>query len=130
MIALTNAQRRVPVPEALVRRLARRVLGRRSASVAFVTDAAMRRLNRRFLGHDYPTDVLAFPLGDGGLFGEVVVSAPYAAREARRRGIPVEEELLRYVVHGCLHLMGYDDHAPADRRRMWARQEKLLKSSR
>lgn len=128
MIAIADEQRRVRIPEALVRRLARRIVGRRSVSLAFVADAAMRRLNRRFLGHDYPTDVLAFPMGDGGLFGEVVVSAEYADREARARSIPVEEELLRYVAHGLLHLLGYDDHSAADRRRMWARQERELRS--
>jgi probable rRNA maturation factor len=125
MIHLTNRQRRVRIPAARVRRLAARIAGRRSLSIAFVGNAEIRRLNRRFLGHDYATDVLAFPLGTD-LFGEVVVSAEYAAAEARRRGIPLEEELLRYVVHGILHLLGYDDHRPADRRRMWVRQEREL----
>ncbi len=126
MIHLTNRQRRVRVPAAEVRRLAARVAGRRPLSIAFVGNAEIRALNRRFLGHDYATDVLAFPLGTD-LFGEVVISAEYAAAEARRRGIPVREELLRYVVHGILHLLGYDDRRAADRRRMWARQERELR---
>ena len=55
-----------------------------------------------------------------------MISTDYAAAEARKRRIPVEEELLRYVAHGVLHLLGYDDHAPADKRRMWERQERYL----
>lgn len=126
MIAISNEQRRVPIPEADVRRVARGLLRGRNLSIAFVTDAAIRRINRRFLGHDYATDVISFPL-DSDLLGELVISAPYARAEARRRGIPEREELLRYVVHGILHLWGYDDRAPRDRRRMWARQERELR---
>lgn len=126
MIYVANLQKKSRVPRAKVVRLAGRLLGRRNLSVAFVTNAEIRRVNRRFLKHDYPTDVLAFRL-DPPLFGEVVVSAEYAAAEAGRRGIPVEEELLRYVAHGILHLLGYDDHDPREKARMWARQERELK---
>jgi probable rRNA maturation factor len=115
MIAIANEQRRVPIPEADVRRVARRLVKGRGLSIAFVTDAAIRRINRRFLGHDWATDVISFPLGTD-LLGELVISAPYARSEARRRGISEREELLRYVIHGILHLLGYDDHRPADRR--------------
>jgi probable rRNA maturation factor len=127
MIHVTNEQARVPIPAAKVRRLASQILGRRNLSVAFVTNAAIRKINRRFLQHDYATDVISFPLGgDSDLVGELVISAEYAAGEARSRKIPVEEELLRYVAHGVLHLLGYDDHRPADRAKMWARQEREL----
>ena len=126
MIAIANEQRRVPIPEADVRRVARRLAKGRGLSIAFVTDAAIRRINRRFLGHDWATDVLSFPL-DTDLLGELVISAPYARAEAKRRGIPEKEELLRYVIHGILHLQGYDDHAPADRKKMWARQEREVR---
>lgn len=126
MVHVTNRQKRVRIPRALAARLARRLLGRRGVSIAFVSDREMRRLNREYLRHDYPTDVLAFPLGTD-LLGEVVVSAEFGAREARRRGLPVREELLRYVAHGILHLLGYRDHRPADRKRMWERQERELR---
>jgi probable rRNA maturation factor len=129
-VHVTVEQRAVPVPAALVRRLARQILGpRRSVSIAFVTDAVSRKVNRRHLGHDYATDVISFPLGTD-LFGELVISGPVARREARSRGIPAEEELLRYVAHGLLHLLGYDDHRPGDRKRMWARQERELRRLR
>jgi probable rRNA maturation factor len=125
MIHVTNEQRRVPVPAAKVRRLAGQILGKRNLSIAFVTNAAIRKINRQFLKHDFATDVISFPLGTD-LVGELVISAEFAVGEARKRKIPVEEELLRYVAHGILHLLGYDDHDPADRERMWKRQEREL----
>jgi probable rRNA maturation factor len=132
MIRIANRQKKARVPAAKVRRLARRLLGERALSLAFVTDAEIRRLNRRFLGHDRPTDVLSFrldggPRPRGGFLGEVVVSAETASREARLRRLPVEEEILRYVAHGILHLLGYDDRRPRDRARMWDRQEGELR---
>jgi len=126
MIHLTNEQKKVRIPAAKVRRLSAQILGRKNLSVAFVSNAAIRKINRRFLNHDFATDVLSFPLGTD-LVGELVISAEYAAAEASRRKIPVEEELLRYVAHGILHLLGYDDHRSADRKRMWARQERELR---
>jgi len=126
MIEIANEQRRIPIPAAKVRRLARRIAGTRSVSIAFVTNAAIRRINRKFLGHDFATDVLSFPLG-GDPWGEIVISAEYAAAESRKRRIPVEEEILRYVAHGVLHLLGYDDRDPREKARMWKRQERELK---
>jgi probable rRNA maturation factor len=125
MIHVTNEQRQVPIPAAKVRRLAGQILGKRNLSIAFVTNAAIRKINRQFLKHDFVTDVISFPLGTD-LVGELVISAEFAVGEARLRKIPVEEELLRYVAHGILHLLGYDDHDPADRERMWKRQEREL----
>jgi probable rRNA maturation factor len=131
MIHLADEQGRVPIPAAKVRRLAAQILKGASVSIAFVTRGAIRRLNRRYLRHDYATDVLAFPSGPevgpgSGLLGEVVISPEVASAQARRRKIPVEEELLRYVAHGLLHLLGYDDHGRRDRARMWNRQEREL----
>jgi probable rRNA maturation factor len=125
MVHLTNEQSRVRIPAAKVRRLAEQILGKKSLSIAFVTNAAIRKINRRFLKHDFATDVISFPLGTD-LLGELVISADYAVGEAAKRKIPVEEELLRYVAHGILHLLGYDDHRPADRTAMWKRQEREL----
>ena len=125
MIHLTNEQSRVKIPAAKVRRLAAQILGKRHLSVAFVRNAAIRKINRQFLQHDFATDVISFPLGTD-LVGELVISAEFAARQARARRIPVEEELLRYVAHGTLHLLGYDDRRPADKARMWKRQEREL----
>ena len=77
-------------------------------SVLFCGDARMRRLNRDYRGKDRSTDVLAFPAAGGWLLGDIVVSVPYAARQARRRGEPASREIDRLLVHGFLHLLGYD----------------------
>ncbi len=79
-------------------------------SVLFCADRRMRSLNRRYRGKDRSTDVLAFPAGDAGrgLLGDIVISVPFAAREARRRDEPAARELDRLLLHGFLHLMGYD----------------------
>ncbi len=83
-------------------------------SIAVVNDEQMHELNRKYLDHDYPTDVLSFVLdeADGRLEGEIIVSADYAAREANRFGWTTMDELLLYVIHGSLHLVGYDDQSP------------------
>ena len=98
-------------------------------SLAVVSDATMRRVNREFHDCDEPTDVLAFALGAGGedgFQGEVIVSLDTARREAAEHGVEPAAELMLYVVHGVLHLLGYDDHALADARRMHARALSIL----
>lgn len=95
-------------------------------SVAVVDDETIHDVNRRFLEHDWPTDVIAFPLDDGQ--GEVVVSAERALTEARDRGVEPMAELLLYIVHGILHLLGHDDHEPEDAERMHALSLKHLRS--
>jgi probable rRNA maturation factor len=68
----------------------------------------MRRLNRDFRRQDKTTDVLAFPAAEGALLGDIVVSVPYAVRQARRRGETRAREIERLLVHGYLHLLGFD----------------------
>jgi probable rRNA maturation factor len=95
--------------------------------LAFVDDARMHELNKRYLAHDYPTDVLTFPMGRGKtLEGEIVVSTEYAARECAQYDWPAEMETSLYVVHGLLHLCGYDDADDSGADRMEVRQKDLL----
>ncbi len=91
-----------------------------SLSIAVVDDPTIHELNRRYLEHDYATDVLSFPLesGESHLEGEVIVSLDTARRQAEQWGWTTEDELLLYVVHGVLHLVGYDDHDPTKRAEM------------
>lgn len=100
----------------------------RALSVVVVDDEGIHDVNRRFLDHDYPTDVIAFDLSgeEPGVDGEVVVSWDTARREAAERGIDATSELLLYCVHGTLHLLGHDDKEQEDRERMHARQRELL----
>lgn len=89
-------------------------------SIAVVTDDEIHRLNREHLEHDYATDVLSFVFEreEPHLEGEIIVSADMAASTAAELQWPAEDELLLYVVHGMLHLVGYDDKQPAARQRM------------
>ncbi|MHC4592537.1 MAG: rRNA maturation RNase YbeY [Planctomycetota bacterium] len=100
-------------------------------SVALVGDQEMTELNRRFLQRDAVTDVLAFPYETGGevVTGEIVVNAELAVRQAAERSHCAVDELLLYVVHGLLHLLGYDDGEAADARRMSERERAILSAS-
>ncbi|HOI54802.1 MAG TPA: rRNA maturation RNase YbeY [Phycisphaerae bacterium] len=98
-------------------------------SVTLVDDAEISRINRQYLNHDGPTDVISFDLSDAGddrLSGEIVVSAERAVRVATQRGTDPVGELLLYAVHGLLHLAGYDDRTTAQAARMHARENELL----
>jgi probable rRNA maturation factor len=79
-------------------------------AVVFLGDRAIRALNREWLGHDWVTDVLSFPLYEPGdpPFGDVYVGLEQATRQAKENRVPRNEELVRLVVHGTLHLLGYD----------------------
>jgi probable rRNA maturation factor len=96
--------------------------------VAIVDDATMRNLNLKYLQHDYATDVLSFLLSDldESLEGEVVVSADTAAREALRFGWSADDEMLLYLVHGTLHLVGHDDASDVERDAMRAKERRYL----
>ena len=89
-------------------------------SIAVVEDAEMHALNRKYLDHDYPTDVLSFVLeeADGSLDGEIILSSDYAAREAELYKWTAADEILLYVIHGSLHLVGHDDLEPARKQKM------------
>lgn len=94
-------------------------------------DVVMTRLNRRHLGHDGPTDVLAFADGEmeeGRLrLGDVAVGASVALREAESRKIPFEQELVFYALHGLLHLLGMEDGSDAERAGMHRIQARAMK---
>lgn len=102
-------------------------------SVLLIGDGAMRTLNRRYRGRDRTTDVLSFPLREGKfsavqhhLLGDIVISVPAAARQARAAGDTLLEEIDRLLVHGFLHLLGYDhERGGAEARRMEARECRL-----
>jgi probable rRNA maturation factor len=130
-IEVANRQKHLQLREARLRRLVRHVLGaegfeRACISLAIVDDATIQELHRRFLHVDDPTDVMSFPLGDDPLEGEVVVNAQQAVQVAARLGGAPEQELFLYVVHGLLHLCGYDDRDDRGAAAMRTRQTALL----
>jgi probable rRNA maturation factor len=101
-------------------------------SIAVVDDGQMQALNRQYLDHDYPTDVLSFVLEHESersrLEGQIIVSWQYAAREAPQYGWPADDELLLYVIHGCLHLIGHDDTTEQAQGEMRLAEAKYLRA--
>jgi probable rRNA maturation factor len=99
-------------------------------SVVVTSDRAIRTLNRRYRNFDAPTDVLAFPLSDGLAarepFGDVVISLDTAKRQAREYGATLSQELTRLLIHGTLHLCGYDHHERTEAARMHGLTRRLL----
>jgi probable rRNA maturation factor len=155
-------ERRIPriADHKLLDQVVRRVLTEEqievaTISLALVSDAEIHEVNRQFLGHDYPTDVISFRLNepaeasrivqicsageicvdliDGAdrhpnetIDGELIVSTETAIREAGAHGWSPKAELVLYVVHGLLHLCGYDDATPEARPVMRSRERELL----
>lgn len=104
---------------------------RGGVAVVFVAPARMRKLNREWRGKNRPTDVLSFappsvPMHAPHSWGDIVLCPSYIRSEARRRGIPFREELLRVTIHGMLHLFGHDHATARDERRMFGLQERAL----
>jgi probable rRNA maturation factor len=131
-VTVLAAVRRPGITSARLRRVLRHVLRRERApspaglTVLLVSNARIRTLNRRFLGRDRPTDVLAFPAG-GAELGDVVVSVDRARVQARAAGHATGVEVAFLAAHGALHLLGYEDATPRGRARMLRRQRDLLR---
>jgi probable rRNA maturation factor len=107
-----NRQRKVCFDDqevaGFVRRVGNDVGGGREFAVVVASDAALRQANTRFRGKRSATDVLSFPDGEHGRLGDVLISAYRAERQAREFGHRVEDELKLLILHGILHLVGYD----------------------
>lgn len=133
-IAIAVPQEAVPVDRGRMREIVRAVLAGEGVadheiSLAFVDNPTIHRLNQRYLQHDEPTDVLSFPLSEPDakkVVGELVVGAEVAQAQAAARGHDVQEELGLYIIHGLLHLCGYDDHDAVDVAAMRARERHYL----
>ncbi len=134
-MGVTNRQRKVPVATRELQSFAEQALAhclllqqretavlRQLAQVAVVvvSDRTISRLHEKFMGISGPTDVITFE------HGEIVISAETAARQAAEWGTSLGRELRLYIVHGLLHLSGYDDRSPAAAREMERTQERVL----
>jgi rRNA maturation RNase YbeY len=134
---------RLAVRETTLVHLAERVLSavgesRSELSIELTGDRRMRRLNREYLKKDRPTDVLAFPVREAILprgvhpvfhmLGDVVISLPTTVRQAKGAGRSIDDELAMLLVHGVLHLCGYDhERSPREATRMSRRERALLR---
>ena len=133
-VVITNRQKEVSLPRPRFAKAARISAGDRwergELSLVVVSGDEMCALNREHTGRSGQTDVLAFCLEErhmpDDVVGEVIVNASLASMEAARRGIEPLDELTLYVVHGVLHLVGYDDDSPANRRKMYSREREVL----
>ena len=101
-------------------------------SIAIVSDERIHEINRQFLNHDYPTDVITFELGTNpatdNFQAEIVVSAETAMQIAEEVDTSLEMELILYVIHGSLHLTGLDDHSDEDRIEMRKNERAMMNS--
>ena len=122
MIELVNQQRKIKINSEGFREIAEKAIGSvpaargKTATIAFVSDSKMRRLNQEFRGKNQTTDVLSFPfepdafsVAENALnLGDVVISAEQAARQAAENNLSLETEISQLILHGILHLCGYD----------------------
>ena len=133
-IEISNQQCRLEIDSDRLRRVVEAVLrdagiADAALSIAVVDDPTIHALNRQYLAHDYPTDVLSFTLAQepGRLEGEVIVSADTALLRADEFGWPADDELLLYAIHGTLHLVGHDDVAESARAEMRSAEARYLR---
>lgn len=130
-----------PVDEARLREAITAVLTRYNVdpetalSVVFTTDDEVWALNRQYRATDSPTDILSFPAdkppvdipGEPPYLGDLIIAFPYASAQAEREGHALDDSLALLVVHGTLHLLGYDHHDSESRAAMWSAQETILR---
>ena len=125
MIEAVNRQRKIRIDtkawEAFAEKAAAEI-GKdgSAATIAFVSNQSIRRLNRRFRGVDKATDVLSFPADDADRLnlGDIAISVETAAKQAKENGLTLDEEVAQLILHGLLHLCGYDhetDHGEMNR---------------
>lgn len=125
-IAITNVQRVIPIPVDRIKKIIFRCakylkLNHVELSVVFVGEKRMQRINRQFLGHDYVTDIITFQ------HGELIICPQVAKRQAKQHEQTLDNELILYVIHGLLHLAGYDDHHADDIKQMRHQEALMIK---
>lgn len=131
-VCVTNAQDRVSVNVSRMSRLARAAMralhinGAGELAITFIDARRMRALNKRFLRHDRPTDVLSFRYHDEVVAGDILIDPTQARAYAARHRLGYEQELSRYVIHGLLHWMGHDDHSSVQQRAMRTMEDRVL----
>ena len=134
-ITLNNLQKKIPIPQSRILKAAQSALHKIGdthffnksvchLSIVFVGTQRMRSINKKYLKHDYVTDVLTFDLGDNT--GEIIICPQVAVDNAKDHQTSTENEIILYVIHGILHLAGFDDHKPKDILQMRSMENELL----
>ena len=135
-VSVASPQEIHPLPYPRLRECARTVIEGEGfkegkISLAFVDNTTIHRINKQFLQHDEPTDVITFPFSGPKakkLEGELVIGVEVGIEAAKDRGHSTDDELCLYVIHGCLHLCGYDDRKPKDEKEMRKMERKYLEA--
>ncbi|KKM73104.1 hypothetical protein LCGC14_1413810 [marine sediment metagenome] len=132
MVEIANLQKHYEINKSKIRKVVKVVLNKevKSAklSIAFVDNEEIKRLNERFLGSNEVTDVIAFPLNNKEdiLSGEIVISVETAVEVANRKKSNVEGEIILYLVHGILHLLGHNDKNKKNAKIMHEKESEIL----
>ena len=138
-IRIEDQQKTIPLKPAVLRKIVQKILrhekiSRAALSFVFVTDQKMRAFNKKYLGRDHTTDVLAFDLKEDrpvgtkarSLEGDIIISATTACKNAKAFKTFPQHEITLYIAHGILHLLGYDDHSPKDIKKIRAKEQELM----
>ena len=135
-ITVVDLQKRIPLKTSSIIKAAQTVLKQErikaaQLSIVFVSDSRIRFLNKKYLNEDHATDVLSFPTKTFGgdnfeVSGEIVISTDTAFKNAKIYRVTPSREILLYVVHGILHLLGYDDHRTSDIQKMRRKEQTLM----
>jgi probable rRNA maturation factor len=128
-ITLKNLQKKIPIPRRKILKAAKAAFRKldfdqRGLSIVFVGTERMRAINKKYLKHDYSTDVLTFDFG--GNTGEIIICPRVAAVNAKAHQTSTENEIILYLIHGILHLAGFNDHKAKDMLQMRRMEKKLL----
>ena len=97
-------------------------------TIVVTSNDEVAALNRQYRGVDAPTDILSFPADEPPYLGDLIIAFPYASAQAEREGHMLDDSLALLVVHGCLHLLGYDHDTPEARAGMWTTQAEILQA--
>ena len=138
MVKIKNLQRKIKLKSAIIKNIAAQVLEMEGLedselSLVLVSDKQIAAINRDYLKVQGPTDVIAFRMADGQykqlntyLLGDVIISVETAQTQADKLGRGIGRELCLYLVHGILHLNSYDDREKGNKKKMFARQRKIM----
>ncbi|MCA9407292.1 MAG: rRNA maturation RNase YbeY [Candidatus Omnitrophica bacterium] len=139
-IEIQNQQKKIKISPQRILRIIKKILqhekvAQATLTIIFVSHQKIRALNKKYLHKDYATDVLAFDLRDDHkkrrtILGDIAISVDAAVKNARVFQSTVDREIVLYVVHGILHLLGYDDHSLADIKRMRRKEQELMEKFR
>ena len=133
IVEIANLQKHYRIKTSKIKRAVKEVLSKEGKdarlSIALVDNNEIKKLNEQYFESNEVTDVISFPLSDNKnlLSGEIIVSVETAVDTAGKRNISIEGEIILYIVHGILHLLGYDDGNKRDARVMHEEESKILR---